>query len=85
MEIVFSVKRNPLQLSAFILNGIPLPRRCNIKHLGVIPDEKLTFIKHLEDDSVVCSSIALLLFLSKSVDGLVLDIAYEMYVRCRVD
>lgn len=79
-----------------MLNGIPLAKSDNMKHLGIFFDERLTFTKHKEAMVRAGKGIVLRRFLSKPVDHVVLDtptnftctailitVTYSIFIRAR--
>ena len=56
------------------------------KHLGMIPDSKLTFLSHIKEAIVeVRRGIGIIRFLSKYATRDVLDQIYKLYMRPQLD
>ena len=86
IEVIFSWKKNKPVHPPLQFNGIPVARKQNTKHLGIILDERLTFRPHiLESIEKAKKGISIMKFLSKYVNREVLNLTYKMYVRPHFD
>ena len=82
IEVVFSCKYKKAEHPPLLFNNIPVARKDETKHLGIILDSKLNFRKHISEELVKAKKgLSLLKFLSKYLTREKLDLTYKMHVR----
>ena len=68
------------------MNGVPVARHDNTKHLGLYLDSALNFSEHVKEAVLVAlNGISLLKYLSKYGDRNVLNLYYKLYLRPHLD
>ena len=86
VEIIFSNKRSPSVFEPLTFNNIPVKLATETKHLGLILDNKLSFLSHIENKLAKArQGLGLLRQLKKWVSLNVLDVVYKLYIRPHFD
>ena len=85
-EILFSVKNSRTDHPPLYFNGIEVKRVSEHKHLGLILDSKLTFVKHINEKiSIARKWIGVIKHLSTYIPLKSRDQIYKMHVRPHLD
>ncbi len=86
VEILFSKKRQQIDHPVLVFNDIPVGKANEHKHLGVILDNKLSFVAHIKSAiSKTRKGIGLLKYLSKYLPRHTLNELYKLYIRPYLD
>ena len=86
VEILFSKKRQQIDHPVLVFNDIPVGKANEHKHLGVILDNKLSFVAHVKSAiSKTRKGIGLLKYLSKYLPRHTLNELYKLYIRPYLD
>ena len=86
VQVIFSQKKEAVAHPPVFFNGSEVVVKAEHKHLGMIPDSKLSFQSHVREAIVKArKGIGIIRFLSKYVSRDVLDQIYKLYVRPHLD
>ena len=86
VEILFSNKRGTSGFDPLVFNDIPVKLVNETKHLGLILDNKLSFLSHIEGKLAKANQgLGLMIQLKKWVSHSVLEVIYKLYVRPHLD
>ena len=86
VEVIFSTKTKPPDHPEIIFNGIPLSRRKEHKHLGLILDKKLTFHNHIIEK--INKTKQLLYTMKKTrhyIPSFALEQVYKSFIRSKLE
>ena len=86
VELTFSTKRVKTDQPDILFAGVPVVKAEEHKHLGVIPDSKLSFASHIK--TAITKSrqgIGMIKYLSKYLPRHTLNELYKLYVRPHID
>ena len=85
-EIIFSHKQSVVEHPPIFFNGAPVKRVVDHKHLGLVFDSKLNFVKHINEKIKVARKwIGVIKHVSPYVPIPALDQIYKMRVRPHLD
>ena len=76
-EVIFSCKENTSNHPVVFFNNLPKNRKCTQKHLGLLLDEKLNFLEHINEKPKKVKSINLLRKLNLTLPRSSLLIKYK--------
>ena len=85
-EILFSCKKNAVQHSELIFNGLSVSRQAEQKHLGLKLHHSLTFVKHINEKiKKAKKNIGIIKYLNAFLPFLTLKQMYNALVRSHFD
>ena len=85
-EVLFSCKKSSPNHPQLIFNGTVVTKVNNQKHLGLILDPELSFVKHLNEKIIKAKkNIGVIKHLSKYLPLKTLDQMYKALVRSHLD
>ena len=86
VEMLFSHKRDDIYNPPLLFNNSIVYKAESQKHLGLLLDHKLTFVKHINDKiKIAKKTIGILKYLSKYIPLKTLNMIYKMFIRPHFD